>query len=105
MATLRWSVWNPVAQKYAIYESQGLGRDPAVAPAPPMGAKSQASNPVGVAPEVVMPTLPFDATQVGESDVPVGRIAQAGTSWSTLALAAGAAYVAWKWWKKRGRRK
>ena len=104
MATLKWSVWNPVAQRYSVYTSQGLGRDPAIAPSPPFGTASAASSPLGAAPEAVMPTLPMGATKIGESDVPVGRIAQPGTSWGTLALAAGAAYLGWRWWKRRRRR-
>ena len=104
MATLRWSVWNPVSQRYAVYASQGLGRDPAVPPSPPFGSASAAAGPHGAAPEALMPSLPLMATKIGDSAVPVGRIAQAGMSWGSILVAAGAAYLGWRWWKRRKRK-
>ena len=93
----RWSVWDPVRQTYEVYVG-GLGRDPAVAP-----ITYAPKSALGVAPEVVTPTLPFDAQKVGESSAPVGRIAQRGGGF-WIAAAVGLAWVGVRWyrtWRKR----
>lgn len=94
---MKYSVWNIDRRVYDVYDGPGPHGTHAGSP------RARVRSDLGATPDGAAWKLPSSAVKVGESDVPIGRIAamphalpMGDVDLPTLGIYAGIAYLAWR---------